>query len=102
MLKKDRLKRKMRIRGRLSGTEARPRLTVFRSNKFVYAQLVDDLKGVTLAEAHGEKADVVGSEIAKKAASSKVKTVVFDRNGYVYHGRVRQVAEAARAGGLIF
>lgn len=102
MLKKDRLKRKMRIRGRLSGTEMRPRLTVFRSNTGVYAQLINDVKGVTIVEAHGEDSTKVGETIAKKATDAKITHVVFDRNGYIYHGRVKAVAEAARAGGLIF
>lgn len=102
MLKKDRLKRKMRIRGRLSGTPERPRLTVFRSNTTMYAQAVDDVKGVTIAEAHGSDSVKVGAEIAKKVLAKKLTTVVFDRNGYMYHGRVKVVADSAREGGLIF
>lgn len=102
MLKKDRLKRKMRIRGRLSGTEVRPRLTVFRSNTTMYAQVVNDDLGVTIAEAHGTDSAAVGSEIAKKVLAHKVTSVVFDRNGYIYHGRVKVLADAAREGGLIF
>ncbi len=102
MLKKDRLKRKMRIRGRLSGTEERPRLTVFRSNTTMYAQAVNDVTGVTIAEAHGSDSTTVGTEIAKKIIDKKVKAVVFDRNGYIYHGRIKALADAARAGGLVF
>ena len=89
----------------------RPRLSVFRSNKFIYAQLIDDIKGKTLAEASDikivkgtktERAKQVGSMIAKKALTKKINTVVFDRNGFKYTGRVKLVAEEARASGLIF
>ena len=102
MIKQDRLKRKMRVRGRLSGTESRPRLTVYRSNTMIYAQTVDDVKGVTLAEAHGTDSVKVGAEIAKKMSALKITSVVFDRNGYIYHGRVKALADSAREGGLVF
>lgn len=102
MIKKDRLKRKMRVRGRISGTEARPRLTVYRSNTTMYAQAIDDVKGVTLAESHGTDGVKVGSEIAKKLVALKLTSVVFDRNGYIYHGRIKALADAAREGGLVF
>ena len=102
MLKKDRIRRKKRIRGKISGTTETPRLTVFRSNKAVYAQIVDDTKGITVAEAHGKSPSEVGKNVAEKATKKKVSAVVFDRNGYVYHGRVQKVAEGAREGGLKF
>ncbi len=102
MLTKDRIIRKKRIRGKISGTAARPRLTVFRSNKAIYAQIIDDVKGVTIVEAHGTESQQVGADIAQKAVKAKVTTVVFDRNGYIYHGRVKALADAARAGGLTF
>jgi large subunit ribosomal protein L18 len=102
MLKKDRITRKRRIRPHVLGTAERPRLSVYRSNKFMYAQLIDDTKGVTLAEAHGKTAEQVGAAIAEKAQSNKITKVVFDRNGFLYHGRVERLADVARAGGLIF
>lgn len=102
MLKTDRIKRKKRIRAKLSGTIERPRLSVFRSNKFIYAQLVNDDLGVTLCEAHGADPKAVGSDIAKKATTHKVKAVVFDRNGFLYHGRIKVLADAAREAGLTF
>lgn len=102
--------RRTRIRSKVSGTAARPRLSVFRSNSQILAQLIDDEKGVTLASCStksikekgtkSEKAFKVGEEIGKRAAEQKVKLAVFDRGGYRYHGRVAQVAEGARAGGL--
>ncbi len=106
-----RLKIKVRIRGRISGTAQRPRMTVFRSNKQIYVQLVDDLEGKTLVSASSrgieggtkkEQAAKVGTEIAKKAQEAGITTVVFDRNGYLYHGRVKELADAARNGGLKF
>ncbi|MCM1450817.1 MAG: 50S ribosomal protein L18 [Clostridium sp.] len=110
--KQRRLKIKTRIRGRISGTAQRPRMTVFRSNKQIYVQLVDDLQGKTLAsassrglEAAGTKSDTaakVGELIAKKALEAGIDTVVFDRNGYLFHGRVKSLADAARNGGLKF
>ena len=103
---------KTRIRGKISGTAQRPRMTVFRSNKQIYVQLVDDLAGVTLAsasskglEAAGTKSEIaaqVGKKIAEKAAQAGINEVVFDRNGYLFHGRVKSLADAAREGGLKF
>lgn len=102
----------MRVRNRISGTTARPRLSVFRSNKQIYAQLIDDIEGKTLASSDSLKitesktkkeiAAMVGEDIAKKAIAAGVTTVVFDRNGYLYHGRVKELADAARKGGLQF
>ena len=100
-----------RIRGKISGTAERPRMSVFRSNKGIYVQVIDDLAGVTLAAASskglegGTKTEVaakVGKEIAKKAQEKGITEVVFDRNGYLYHGRVKSLADAAREGGLKF
>ena len=102
---------KTRIRGKISGTADRPRMSVFRSNKGIYVQVIDDLAGVTLAAASskglegGTKTEVaakVGKEIAKKAQEKGITEVVFDRNGYLYHGRVKSLADAAREGGLKF
>ncbi len=109
-------RRHRRVRRRLSGSTARPRLTVFRSNRHIYAQIVDDLKGVTLVAAstqdeelrgkvqHAtrETAAAVGGLLAKRAVSKEIKQVVFDRGGYLYHGRIKALADAARAGGLEF
>ena len=107
-----RLKIKAGVRGKISGTTERPRLTVFRSNKQIYAQVIDDTTGKTLASASSLKmeekapkkeiAAKVGELIAKKALEAGITTVVFDRNGYLYHGRVKEVADAARNGGLKF
>ena len=106
-----RIKIKTRIRGKISGTAERPRMTVFRSNKQIYVQLVDDLAGKTLAAASSrgmeaapkkELAAKVGQEIAKKAQEAGITSFVFDRNGYLYHGRVKELADAARNGGLKF
>ena len=107
-----RLKIKQRIRTKVFGTAERPRLTVFRSNSQIYAQIIDDTKGTTLASASSlaikdkvtktEKAAVVGKAIAEAAKKAGVETVVFDRNGYLYHGRVKQLADAAREAGLKF
>ena len=91
-----RLKIKAGVRGKISGTAERPRLTVFRSNKQIYAQVIDDINGVTLAAAK------VGELIAKGAQEAGVQAVVFDRNGYLYHGRIKELADAARNGGLKF
>ena len=114
MVKKElrRLKIKARIRGKVSVTASCPRLTVFRSNKQIYAQVIDDEAGVTLAsasslklEAKGTKQEIaalVGAEVAKAAIAAGVETVVFDRNGYLYHGRVKQLADSAREAGLKF
>lgn len=105
----------LRIRKTISGTAERPRLAVFRSNKEIYAQLVDDLNGKTISAASSrdkdiakakatkiEAAKLVGKSIAEKANKSGVEAVVFDRGGYLYHGRVKQLAEGAREGGLKF
>ncbi len=109
--KEKRLKIKRRIRGKISGTAARPRMTVFRSNKQISVQLIDDLTGKTLASATSagleaapkvELAGKVGEAVAKKAQEAGITTVVFDRNGYLYHGRVKALADAARNGGLKF
>ena len=107
-----RIKIKHRIRRRISGTAGRPRMTVFRSNKQIYVQLIDDLNGTTLAAASSlgltekmpkkEQAAKVGELIAKRAQEAGITSVVFDRNGYLYHGRVKEVADAARNGGLKF
>jgi large subunit ribosomal protein L18 len=109
-----RARRKMRIRKKISGTSERPRLTVFRSNKQIYAQVVDDVAGSTLVStgsialdkaAEGNKsarAEQVGEAIAQACISKGIKQVVFDRNGYIYHGRVKALAEGARKGGLVF
>lgn len=80
----------------------RPRLSVFRSSKFIYAQVIDDAKGVTLASARGKSAATVGEAVAKSALKAKVSQVVFDRGSYKYHGQVKLLAEAARAAGLKF
>ena len=102
---------KTRIRGKVSGTAERPRMTVFRSNKQIYVQLVDDSEGKTLVSAsskgmeEGTKTDLaakVGQAIAEKALAAGITEVVFDRNGYLFHGRVKSLADAARNGGLKF
>lgn len=107
----QRIRRKLRIRAKISGTETRPRLAVFKSNMHVGAQLIDDSKGITLASAHSktikgktlkEKAFAIGKEIADKAKAKKIETVVFDRGGFMYTGNIKAVAEGAREGGLIF
>ncbi len=107
-----RLKIKKGIRGKISGTTERPRLSVFRSNKQIYAQVIDDTTGRTLAAASSlkmeekapkkEMAAKVGEMIAKNAQEAGIQTVVFDRNGYLYHGRIKELADAARNGGLKF
>ena len=107
-----RLKIKASIRTKVSGTAERPRLTVFRSNSQIYAQVIDDTKGVTLASASSlgikdkmtksEKAALVGKAIAEAAKKAGVNEVVFDCNGYLYHGRVQSLADAAREAGLQF
>lgn len=108
---------RMRIRKKISGTSSIPRLTVFRSNKQIYAQVIDDLTGTTLASAGSKEKEVsaetegknkivqaaaVGKLIASKCKEKGVETVVFDRGGYLYHGRVKSLADAAREGGLKF
>ena len=102
---------KTRIRGKISGTAQRPRMSVFRSNKGIYVQVIDDLAGRTLVAASskglegGTKSEIaarVGEEIAKKAKEAGIETVVFDRTGYLFHGRVKSLADAARNAGLKF
>ncbi len=109
-----RTKIKYRIRHKVNGTAVMPRLSVFRSNKEIYAQVIDDVKGVTLTaasshekgfEKSGTKSEVaakVGKIVAERAVAAGIKTVVFDRNGYLYHGRVKSLADGAREGGLKF
>lgn len=101
-----RMRRHGRIRAKVRGDSARPRLSVFRSNKYIYAQLIDDEKSVTLASAKGEgnveEALKVGSAVAAEAKKKKIGKVVFDRGGFLYSGRVKALAEGARAGGLDF
>ena len=109
-----RLKRHARVRAKISGTAQRPRLDVFRSNCHIYAQLIDDVNGVTLAAAGSNEKDFgvsggncegarkVGQLIAERAAAKGITEVVFDRGGYVYHGHVKELAEGAREGGLKF
>ncbi|MDR0333299.1 MAG: 50S ribosomal protein L18 [Dysgonamonadaceae bacterium] len=107
-----RLRIKTRVRGKISGTTACPRLSVFRSNKQIYAQVIDDTTGKTLASASSlkledklpkkELAAKVGELVAQSAKEAGVEKVVFDRNGYLYHGRIKELAEAARKGGLKF
>jgi large subunit ribosomal protein L18 len=108
-----RAKIKRRIRKNITGTSAQPRLSVFRSNKQIYAQIIDDSTGTTLVSsssfnnkaAKGSKVDqaaVIGKEVAEKAVKAGITTVVFDRNGYLYHGRVKSLANSAREGGLKF
>jgi len=98
------MRRKLRVRSKIFGTGKRPRLSVFRSNKSLYAQIVDDEKGITLVAAKGVKTtgEKIGEELAKKAIAKKIKKVVFDRNGFRFHGRVKSLAEGARKGGLEF
>jgi large subunit ribosomal protein L18 len=112
-----RQKRHRRIRARLAGTEVRPRLAVFRSSRFTYAQVIDDVAGRTIASASsredvvqadesstgkGDEAAIVGRLVAERALAAGVIRVVFDRGGYLYHGRVQQLADAARGAGLEF
>ena len=106
-----RIKIKYRVRKSVNGTAERPRLSVFRSNKQIYAQVIKDVNGTTLAAASSigleampkiEQAQKVGALLAEKAKAAGVETVVFDRNGYLYHGRVKALADAAREGGLNF
>ncbi len=109
---KRRLRNKARLRKKIFGTKERPRLVVFRSQKHIYAQLVDDVSGHVLTESstlllEGEKANckgagALGKKIAKLAQTKKIQKVVFDRNGFLYHGRVKALADAARSNGLIF
>ncbi len=110
----QRLKRHKRVRGKVSGTSERPRLDVFRSGKNIYAQIIDDTKGVTLVSAstldkdfegrgnNAEAATRVGQVLAQRAKDKGIETVVFDRGGYLYHGRVKALADGAREAGLVF
>jgi large subunit ribosomal protein L18 len=110
----QRIKRHKRVRGKITGTPERPRLNVFRSEKHIYAQVVDDTKGHTLCSASSvekgfeisgsnkEAARKVGKMVAERAKEKGIETVVFDRGGYIYHGRVKELADAAREGGLAF
>lgn len=112
--KLERERRHARVRNKISGTAERPRLCVFRSNNNLYAQVIDDVAGNTLAQAstldkevktkhsNKEAAKEVGTLIAKRASEKNIKEVVFDRGGYIYHGVVKELAEAAREGGLDF
>lgn len=109
-----RLKNKSRIRKKVTGTTARPRLCIFRSGKHIYAQIVDDQKGQTVAAASSlsleikgstknvEAAKLVGEAVAKAALKKNISSVVFDRSGYIYHGKVKAIAESARQAGLSF
>ena len=110
----ERARRHARVRNKISGTAERPRLCVFRSNTNIYAQIIDDVTGNTLVSASTldkeiktkksniEAAKEVGALIAKRAEAKKIKTVVYDRSGYIYHGVIKELAEAAREGGLEF
>ena len=112
--KGQRLKRHARVRGKVSGTAERPRLCVFRSESNIYAQIIDDVAGNTLVSAssvekgfegnggNAEAAKKIGETIAKRALEKGIENVVFDRGGYIYHGRVKALAEGAREGGLKF
>lgn len=95
-------RKRKKIRAKISGTSLRPRLSVFKSNTAIYAQLIDDVSGATLAGAKGSDAKVVGMELAKAADAKKIKSIVFDRGGYIYAGRVKELAESAREAGLQF
>jgi len=97
-------RRKKSVRSKIVGTTSRPRLSVFRSNKFLYAQVIDDSKGKTLVSVTGAKSKgtEIGEKVAKAALAKKIKTVVFDRNGFLYHGRIKALADGARKGGLKF
>jgi large subunit ribosomal protein L18 len=108
-----RAKRRRRIRGKVVGTPERPRLSVFRSNRGIYAQVVDDMAGVTLATARSTEVDAkglsridaarkVGELVGQRARGKDIERVVFDRSGYLYHGRVKALADGAREGGLVF
>lgn len=110
---KARLHRHVRVRGKISGTAERPRFNVFRSNTNIYAQIIDDITGTTLVSAASNEKDFgyggnkeaafkVGELIAERAAAKGITEVVFDRGGYIYHGRVKELAEGARKGGLKF
>ncbi|HSX39475.1 MAG TPA: 50S ribosomal protein L18 [Candidatus Saccharimonadales bacterium] len=114
ILSSKRNRRKAKIRETISGTANMPRLSIFRSNKYIYAQLIDDVKGVTLVDVFAESKKLhekakkseaafeTGKTLAKKAQDKKISKAVFDRNGYRYHGRVKSLADGAREGGLVF
>ena len=114
MIKTQKISRKIRVRKKVQGNNLRPRLSVFRSNKFIYAQIIDDKKKVTIVGASEselakpetskkiDKANELGKLIAKKALAKKISQVVFDRGSYKYHGRIEAVAKGAREGGLKF
>ena len=112
-----RLKRQIRVRKKIRGTAERPRLNVFKSSRHIHAQIIDDVNGVTLAASSSvspdlkvditytgnvDAAKIVGAAIAKKALAQNISTVVFDRNGFLYHGRIKALADSARENGLIF
>jgi len=115
---KTRLRRKRSIRKKITGTDVRPRLSIFKSSIHIYAQIIDDISGVTLASASSldkeiksllnddmnktEKSKVIGKKIAERALLKEISTVSFDRNGYIYHGRVKALADSAREAGLKF
>ena len=96
------IQRKYRSRLKTKGTSLKPRLSVFRSLKAIYAQVIDDSKGITLAAAFGKDPDVVGTKVAEIALKKKITLVVFDRGAYKYHGRIKRLADAARKKGLKF
>jgi len=100
--KTQRKKRHARVRGKVNGALQRPRLSVFRSNRHIYAQVIDDVQGHTLAAASGQDSREVGAALAQRAQEAGITQVVFDRGGFKYHGRVKQLAEGAREGGLRF
>jgi len=112
-IREARAKRQKRIRGHLAGTTERPRVSVFRSNRSIYTQIIDDVAGKTLAAARSGEVEAagldksgvakkVGELLAQRALAQGIETVVFDRSGYLYHGRVKSLAEGAREGGLRF
>ena len=97
-----RSRKRKKIRAKISGTALRPRLSIFKSNKMIYAQLIDDDKAITLSSAQGADASAVGTKLAKEAIGKKIEKVVFDRGGYIYAGKVLALAESARKAGLKF
>ncbi len=101
-MESTRNRKRKKIRAKISGTSDCPRLSVFKSNKALYAQLINDDEAITLVAASGSDATKVGIDLAKKAIAKKVKKVVFDRGGYIYTGKVRALAESARKAGLQF
>lgn len=95
-----RLKRQKRVRAKISGTKERPRVSIFRSNKYIYAQVIDDDKGVTLASGAGKDAQKVGEKVGEGMVKAKIKKAVFDRSGYKYHGNVKKIADVIREKGV--